>query len=251
LVKRKSSIVFLLVAVLCGLIAAVLSGTLLSSYAQMVDVVAVVGDIGPGEQLSAGAVSKVSLPAAAVPADAVLNIADAEGRFLRFGLVGGSVVRTAHLAEGVQGGQLSAALTYVEEPHMRAFAIPFSGIISVGGAITQNDRVDLIAGIVVDEEPVARIIARGVRVLSVIPEGQGVPSVILAVSPEQAEELVFVLENGVLYAALNPFGADTDAAITEGFYTISEFAKRHAGGEVVVDPPEDEPEPAPEEEAVQ
>lgn len=229
--KRKSGIVFLLVAVACGLVAAVLTGTVLLSYTRTVDVLVVTKDIGPFERLDRSVIGVVSMPAVAVPSDAVLRLEEVDGRYPRFGLARETVIRHSHIAQWVQGGPLSAMLTHTEEPDKRAFAIPFSGIISVGGTIGREDRIDLIASLTIGEgnvkESTSKVIARNVRVLNVVSEGQGVPSIIVVVTPEQAEELVFLLENGKVYGVLNPYDSDVEAAFTHGLYTVYTFMERH------------------------
>jgi hypothetical protein len=47
---------------------------------------------------------------------------------------------------------------------------------------------------------------------------------------------VFLLENGKVYASLNPYGTDTGAAFTPGVYNVDTFMNRHIRQEVISEP---------------
>ena len=225
--NRRSGIAFLLMAVVCGLAAAIMTGWLLVSYSRTVDVLVVTKDIEPYEQLDGSVIGVVSLPAAAVPSDAVFNLEDVNGKHVRFGLARESVLRSSHLLDGEYGGPLAAVLSSTEEPQARAFALPYGETVAIGGAVRKEDRIDLIASLSVSGISMAKIIARNVRVIDVVSGGEGISSIVVTVTPEQAEELAFLLENGKVYAALNPYDADLGAAATQGFYTADAFLSRH------------------------
>jgi Flp pilus assembly protein CpaB len=229
--KRNTGVVFLVCAIGFALVAAVLVGTMLSSYTKTAQVLVAVGDIGQYEKIDSSMVGYVSMPVAAVPSDAVTNLDEVEGKYTQASLLKDTVIRQGHIADEVKGGLLAAKLTYTEEPDMRAFALPYDAVVSVGGNVRKEDRVDLIASLSIAEGQVresnAKIIARNVRVLDVVNNESGIASIIIAASPELVEELVFLLENGKVYASLNPYDADTDAALTDGFYTVDKFLRRH------------------------
>jgi Flp pilus assembly protein CpaB len=231
--RKKSSVIFLVVAVICGVIAALLTGTVLTNYTQVTDVLVVTEDIGQYEPIDSSLVSKVEMPAAAVPSDAVLDVGFFEGKFTRTGLAAGDVLRKAHLADDVPGGgAMAARLTYTEGPDKRALALPNSSVITVGGTVTKGDTIDLIAVLTISEGDVrssnAKTIGHGVKVLDVISPEQGDGAIIVVVEPKQAEELVFLMENGKVYAVLNPYDVDKNASITDGFYNSDTFIQRHS-----------------------
>jgi len=239
--KRKSNIMFLLVAVVCGLVAAFLVGMMLLSYTRTVDVCIMNQDIGPYERIDSSMISVISMPAAAVSSDAILKVEEVDGKFTKYGLARETVIRQIHIADSdlTKGGPLASVLTNTEDPDKRAFALPLDLVISVGGSIGKEDRIDIIASLNVASgtvtEPTTKIIARNVRVLDVITGGDGFASIVIVVTPEMAEELVYLLENGKVYAVLNPYEPDVKAADTDGFYTAEKFLSRHTGSFEVPD----------------
>ncbi len=235
--SRKSGIAFLVIAVICGLVAAVMTSWLLASYARNVDVLVVIDDVEPFERLDLDMVGIVSVPVAAVSPDAILgkDKDSIEGRYTRFGLVRETVLRDSHLLDELgDNNPLAAMLSVGEGVSERAFAIPLSDEVAVGGAIEKEDHIDLIASIYVaesgTEETSVKVIARDVRVVDVVSSEDGVPSLIVIVTPRQAEELVFLLENGKLYAMLSSYDEDSVVDVKDdGFYTIDTFVERHRG----------------------
>ena len=223
--RRKSGALFLIGAILFALIAALLTAGLIRSHTETKDVVAVVRDVKAFEKLTSSDLTVMTVPAAAVPDDAVTRVEDVEGQYIEFGLLTQTIVRQGHIP-GVGGSSLSAKLTVSELSQMRAFALPYDNVITLGGKIEPENRIDIVGAIKLEEEGAAtRTIAQNIRVLDVIAGEQA--AVIIAVEPALAEELVFLLENGKVYASLNPYDADSAAAATRGVYNMDTFINRH------------------------
>jgi Flp pilus assembly protein CpaB len=223
--RRKSGTLFLVGAILFALTAALLTAVMIRSHTETKDVVAVVRDVKAFEKLTLSDLTVMTVPAAAVPGDAVTRVEDVEGQYIESGLLTQTILRQGHIS-GVGGSSLSAQLTISELSQMRAFALPYENVITFGGKIEPEDRIDIVGAIKLEDEgAAAKTIAQNVRVLDVITGEQA--AVIIAVEPALAEELVFLLENGKVYASLNPYDADTTAAATRGVYNMDAFINRH------------------------
>jgi Flp pilus assembly protein CpaB len=229
--KRNSGTLFLVGAIVFALAAAYLSAVMIRSYTETKDVVAVVRDVKAFEKLDQSDLALVTVPTASVPADAVTRAEDVAGQYVEIGLLKETILRQGHIS-GVGGSSLAAKLTYSEASLMRAFALPYDNAITFGGKIEEEDRIDIVGAISLEHGGIAaKIIAQNVRVLDVITGEQA--AVIIALKPEAVEELVFLLENGKVYASLNPYGADTGAASTPGVYNVDTFMNRHIRQEVI------------------
>lgn len=223
--RRKSGALFLVGAILFALTAALLTAVMIRSHTETKDVVAVVRDVKAFEKLTSSDLTVITVPAAAVPGDAVTRVEDVEGQYIETGLLTQTILRQGHIS-GVGGSSLSAQLTISELSQMRAFALPYENVITFGGKIEPEDRIDIVGAIKLEDEgAAAKTIAQNVRVLDVITGEQA--AVIIAVEPALAEELVFLLENGKVYATLNPYDTDTTAAATRGVYNMDAFINRH------------------------
>ncbi|MCR3923193.1 MAG: SAF domain-containing protein, partial [Firmicutes bacterium] len=122
--RRKSATLFLIAAIVFALAAAVLTGSMVRSYTETKDVVAVVRDIKAFEKLELSDLGIVTVPAASVPGDAVTRAEDVTGQYVETGLLKQSVLREGHIS-GIAGSRLSAKLTHSELSQMRAFALPY------------------------------------------------------------------------------------------------------------------------------
>ncbi len=227
--KRKTGTLFLVGAIIFALAAAFLTAVMIRSYTETKDVVTVVSDVKAFERLEKSVLTLMTIPVAAVPADAITRIEDVQDKFIKTGVLKETILRQGHISDEFGGSSLSAKLTYTEEADMRAFALPYENIITFGGRIEEEDRIDIVASLNIEEgkvrESSAKVIAQNVRVLDVV-TGE-LKAIIIAVTPNQAEELVFLLENGKVYASLNPYEADTSAASTEGVYNVDKFMNLH------------------------
>lgn len=245
--KKKSGAVFLILSIGFAVAAAMFTGVVLNSYVKTSNVLVVVQEIEPYQMIERSHVGVLSIPTNAVPDDAVTDIDSVVGKYAKSGLLKDTIIRRGHLVDDMQGSSVSAMLTQTENPNMRAFALPYDAIISIGGMVNKEDRIDLIATLKLSEGDfhgtIAKLIARNVRVLGVTTDSQNLASIIVAVTPEQAEELAFLLEDGKVYACLNPYDSNMEASVTEGLYDTQKFLDRHLQSPTVDLPVfDDEPE---------
>lgn len=223
--RRKSATLFLVGTIVFALTAAFLTATMIRSHTETKEVVAVVRDVKAFEKLTPSDVAVITVPAAAVPGDVVTRVEEVVGQYVDTGLLTQTILRQGHIS-GVGGSSLSAKLTNSELSQMRAFALPYENVVTFGGKIESEDRIDIVGAINLEEEgAAAKTIAQNVRVLDVVTGEQA--AVIITVEPALAEELVFLLENGKVYASLNPYEADIAAAATRGVYNMDAFINRH------------------------
>lgn len=208
--------------VVLAAIAALLSYVAIASYAEVDEALVLRQDVDPFDELSADMLVAQEMPAAAIPDDALRDLERVEGKYSKGKLLSGTVLEEGHLAEQEGGSLMSAALTYTEDENMRAFPLPYDELTTVGGTIHEEDRIDLLASFPTpDGQTGVTIVSESTRVLDIHREND-FEAVVIAVTYEQAEELALLLQEGEVYASLNPYEAVL--ADTDGYITINELA---------------------------
>lgn len=225
--KPRSGVVFLLLGVLVAAGAAVLAVQIVRGLSETTPVVVAVRDLAPYQPVTADDIRVADVPAVSVPGDAARQPEQVVGRYTRDALYAGDMVRERRLAD-VRGdrGLLAAQVTELKDPAVRAFALPHDAVSAVGGEIAPGDRVDIIASVKIDagnslQVGVGKIVAANVLVLKVTgggsqEEGSGKGTVIVALKPDQIEDIAFALTSGQVRFALNPYTTDVAAAQTQG-----------------------------------
>lgn len=233
--------VAVIVAIVCALGAALLSVVYLKSLAPKPPVVepevarvvvaVPVADLVPGERLTS-----LKLTTKEVDRDTL----DPSVLIKHGQLLGQTLVTPAPAGEPISRSQLAAysmeaGLSYMVPKGMRAVTVSADNISGVGGFLKLGDRVDVLATFDVGHEVVTRTILQDVEILglgaeALVPrvkrkeptegegEGEGaetqkaekIPSVTLAVTPQQAQVLVLSANKASLHLALR---AKTDAEI--------------------------------------
>jgi len=158
---------FLLLAFMCAALAAGAAAWLLHVSLPQKTVLVAAADIGPRGQIPASAVRKVSLPAAGVPDDALVDEASLSGKVARGFIPAGTVLREAMLQPRWSAGA-AGALAEIG-PEYRLVALPVSLDTSVGNCVAAGDRIDLYA---VGRDGRHALVASNVLVFS----GPGLPS---------------------------------------------------------------------------
>lgn len=242
--QRGGGLLFLVAAVLTGLLAAVLAVRAIAGREVRIQVYVAKQEIAAFAPLQPEQFELTQVPATLVPADAVKDLKEAEGRYARGLLLTGTVLRQGHLATARTPGAVTARLTEANLPGARALAINVDLAAGVGGTIQAGDKVDVIAAVKVDNgadaggaTPLAKVVARAVPVLhSMPPNDSGRKGyVVLQVSPELAEEIIFTQMAGTVHLQLNPYNADARAAETKGM-TPQRFVDKY--GLAMAAPPE-------------
>ena len=232
--QRSGGMVILVVSVVAGLLAAVLSVSFLRGVAGTVTVLVATQEIAPYTPLTPGMFAAQQMPGAAVPADAIKDPSALNGRFVRGLMLPGTVIRQGHLATASGGsGSLAAQLTDTGAPGMRAMAIPVDNATGVGGGVHPGDRIDIVAAVRVEQQNgptvlYSKTIARNVPVLHrTESDGTSKSTVVVMVTAQQAEDIAFTQVAGTAYLTLAPYRAETEPAKTSGV-TPDSFIKRHS-----------------------
>ncbi|HWI66248.1 MAG TPA: Flp pilus assembly protein CpaB [Symbiobacteriaceae bacterium] len=232
--QRSGGMVILVVSIVAGLIAALLSVSFLKGVARSTTVLVATQEISAFTPLSASMFTTQQLPSSAVPADAVKDVSALTGRYARTIILKGTVIRQGHLATSTgSSGSLAAKLTETGQAGMRALAIPVDNATGVGGTIQAGDKVDVIAAVRVERQngpatTFSKVIARGIPVLhQTAAEGTSKATVVVMVSPQQAEEIAYAQLAGTIYLATNPYRIDVEAEKPTTGVTPDSFLQRY------------------------
>lgn len=218
---KKQGIGFLIASVITALCAALLVVQVLKRINETQPVVVAVRDLEPYKQVTRDDVKIQEVPVISIPQDAIRKIEDIAGQYLRDRIYAGEVIRKARIADTAPGKSVTTAkLTELGRPDLRAFALAFNEETGVGGDIKPGDRVDIIASVKMDAGNasigVGKIVARNVLVLDVKQESKGNNVLVVALTPQQIEDIAFSLTSGSVRFALNPLNTDEAAANTQG-----------------------------------
>lgn len=230
----------LLGALLCALLAAWANVQFLKSREQKVKVLVVDKEIQPFTAIAADAIKVKEVHAEAKPADAVVDAELLKEKYSRTVLVKGDVIRESHLV-AASGSNLAARLSVEGAHDKRAMAIQVNASTSVAGTLREGDPVDVLvavqgaasgSGSSSSAGTLAKIIAQRVPVLLVQKSQEGGlggssgMTVVLQVSPKQAEEIAFAQAQGMVWLITSPYeGAET--AATDGV-TLNTFMGQYA-----------------------
>lgn len=233
--QRSGGLVILVISIVAGLMAALLSVSFLRGVARTTMVAVATQEIQPFTPLAPEMFTMQQMPGAAVPPDAITEIAAIQGKFARTLLLPGTVLRSGYLASGTgRSGSLAARLTETGAAGTRALAIPVDNATGVGGTVQAGDRVDIIAAVRIDRQNApsvqfSKIIARGVPVLYKTDEtSQDRGTVVVQVTPQQSEEIAYAQIAGKIYLATNPYRVDHESEKTQGV-TPDSFLQRYGG----------------------
>lgn len=231
--KNKAAY-FVAASVALAAIAAVVAVYSVRVATHLVPVVVAARDIDAYSEITPMSVRMEEVPAGAVTADTLRSLDEAAGKYARTAILAGTPVRKANLATAGGHGLLAAQLTDMKAPEMRAFAIPYTPDTAVAGRITPGDRVDVVAAVRVESASgtvsMAKIIAAGVEVLDVTQQSATADTkqtVVVAVTPAQAEDIAYALVAGSVRLALNPYNSDLTAATSTHGVTGATFLASH------------------------
>jgi pilus assembly protein CpaB len=210
--------VILVVSIVAGLIAALLSVSFLKGVARSTTVLVATQEIPAFTPLTPAMFAVQQLPSSAVPSDAVTDMSALTGRYARTIILKGTVIRQGHLATASGAtGSLAAKLTETGQPGMRALAIPVDNATGVGGTVQAGDKVDVIAAVRVERQngpatTISTIIGKAIPVLArTEADGTAKATIVVMVTPKQAEEIAYAQLAGTIYLATNPYRTDVEA----------------------------------------
>ena len=200
-----------------------------------VPVVVAAQDIQPFTRITAADVKIDMMPRSAVRHGMFPNVNAVIGKVPNTEIPQGWPVSAQALEPNTPGGILTAQITAEKNPELRAVPLKLDDITSLGGQISPGDRVDVVGAMKLpvnggSTQPVCRIIARNVKVLNIIKGGNNsIAGVILAMTPQQDQELQFAQSSGTISLALNPVDADVTAANTSPTTAYSFVTKMLSG----------------------
>lgn len=229
--KKAGNALFLLAAVCFALGAAYMTVQTIRGFNEVAPVVVAARDIPPYTQVTRDDVKVADVPTAAIPSDAITKLDAIVGKYLKSPVYKGDVIRAARIATVTGPDSLmSAKVTELGRPDLRAFALPYTAENGVGGEIKAGDRVDIVASVKMDtpngQVGCGKIVGRGVPVLTAQLGGQNsTGTIIVALTPQQIEDIAFALTSGQVRFALNPYNADEKAAETTGVTSQDWLAK--------------------------
>lgn len=246
--KKNRSIYVVIVGIVLGLIAAVLMYMGISSYTGMVKVVAASKEIPAFTVINEADIKLIDVPkefAKNKASDKNLVI----GRVSRTIIPADTAVQQEFLAEkgNSSSSLLSTKLSDLQNEKLRAFTIPVDQISGCGGEMKPGDLVDIIGSfsIVIPEnenqpqsqsqsssksqqkEVISKLLAGQVLVLKTLGEKTEIEGIVVAVEPQQAQEIQFALQAGKISVALNPYNPDQEASKTTTT-TVQSFIKKYA-----------------------
>lgn len=142
-------------------------------------------DLTRGTELASSALSVRRIPEPFHPPGALTTMDQAIGRLLAADVLAGEPLTEARLAG--EGGPVAAMVP----PGLRAAPV---AVATPPGLLAPGDRVDVLATFAAGQ-PRTETVVSGAEVLSILGPGgdgfEGLPTVVLLVSPEDAESLAF------------------------------------------------------------
>ncbi len=224
----------LIVAVACGLLAALLSYLYLkrpASYQQQVqapktvEVIVATQQIETGTRISTEMVQVKSIPEDQVPKGAITQIGEATGRVAIAPIKPGDILTDKNVRKPTS----ALGLSFLVPEGMRAVTVAVDEVSGVGWLVKPGDRVDVLGTFELPNNvTVARIVLQDVELLAigsqVVPEEEPTPAegegkkatqpkrqttATLAVTPEEAQKLILADTQGKLRLALRRAGDST------------------------------------------
>ncbi|MGA9904718.1 MAG: Flp pilus assembly protein CpaB, partial [Terriglobales bacterium] len=174
-----------------------------------VPVVVATGDIQVGNKLAASDVRVITLPQSAIPPGAYSSPAKVVGRGAILPMSKGEFVLSNKLAALNAGSGLPSMIPQ----GMRAVSVRVNDVVSVAGFVQPGTHVDVLATGSQGSERQTKTVLENVLVLAVgksldrnpSPDAQTAPVITLAVSPDDAQKLALVSQEGRIQLSLrNP-----------------------------------------------
>jgi len=217
----------IVIAVVCGLLAALLTFFYLSKLQQRavpeetvrnVELVTPLHDIAAGTVIHSEMLQTAEVPEDEVPAGAVRSPTQISGQVAQVNLVAGQAITRSQVQSPTQ-------LSYRVPDGMRAVTVAIDPVVGVAGFLKPGDRVDVIATFDIDEVTITRTILQNIELLAigttattpkpekppaegekaeVKPAEKEQPNATLAVDPKQAQTLILSDARGKLRLALRP-----------------------------------------------
>lgn len=222
--SKTKGLLFIVAALVTGFLAVSIVLSVGSKMAPSVPALEAVRDIKMGTPLDRSMFQEVKLAEASLPSQMVDPNIDFTGLVAAKDISVGDILREpAILSLEGSPALFSARLRALGDPNLRAVEVPTGSVEGLITGMAPNDRVDLIAvyeeieptehdiGVTFEKNLVTKTIIKGAPVLGVKTEGAEIEDgeatmLVVALTPEQVEELAYYRTVGTIYAALRPFG---------------------------------------------
>lgn len=232
-ITKKSSVVMLMFAVI---LAAAGSYGLLKLHRAMVGSVPVVVatvNIQPHTQIAPEMLTVHEYAEGLTQKGMFTSPQDAVDKITRGYIPAGTPLYSQQLADPGDN-TLTTQLSELQRPDYRGKSLPVEAIVGLNGRISPGDRVDLVGALQAplkgQQTKIAHTFAKDVEILEVIGVGEAMRGITVAVNPQQAQDMDFVINNGgKIGIALRPYNA-TDI-VTEPTTPETFMAKLFAGVE--------------------
>lgn len=234
--SKNTSGYFLLLALVAALAAGVLGVKMVQRFTSALPVVVAKADISAYTPITSEMLTVVNLPKAAIQKGMFANAEGTIGKVPKTLIPAGTPISQSFLAVGGQGSLMTTQISEFDNPKLRAVKLNCD---SMDGKIVTGDRVDVIGSMKLPvggiQQPVSQIIGIQVPVLGITGEPQKPTGIILALTPQQAQDAAFAETAGTIKLALNPYQPDADASKTTPTTSESFVAKYIAPNKQIVE----------------
>lgn len=209
--QTKTGITFILLAVICAVIAGVLVFFAGFKIAPSVPALVAAQEIQAGDPLEPEMFRETKLAKAGLPEGIISPGANLSTLMARHGMAEGDILRTFGVVdnEDFTASLLSARLTVLDDPNLRAVEVPIEAAAGMLAGMKAGDRIDVVSVSASDSTNVqqSHTIIENAKVVGVSPAGESSGGVlVIAVTPEQAETFFLARVKGKVFATLRPFG---------------------------------------------
>ena len=216
--KKNNSFYILLLGIIAALVAAYGTIQIINRAVNVVPVVVAATEIQPYTIIHEDQLKVDMLPRAGVKKGMYPNIKSVVGKVSKTQIPAEWPISANALAIDTPGSVLTAQISEEDNPDLRAVPLKLDHIGSLGGKIASGDRVDVVGAMKLPVnggvQPVCRIVAKNIKVLDLIMGEKNVEGVILAMTPQEYQELQFAQSSGTIALALNPYKTNINAADT-------------------------------------
>jgi len=234
--KKRYNFLIILLAVVCGLLAAGLVYMAGQKATPSVPVLAAKTEIAAGDPLEKSMFKEVLMPPAGLPEGTLKPNTPLENAVAKHALSAGDILRKTHIIryDSTDIPLLSARLKALQKNELRAVEVPaVESVEGMLGGMKAGDRVDIISVTPIEEGSKKEIISQKIigsaPVIGVRPPGDGPGVLIVALTETQVNKFFLAGEMGKVYASLCPFGYEEKS--TENKIKALSSTDITAGGE--------------------
>lgn len=232
--KKGGSFYILVFGIVFGLVAAFGVIQIINQATSAVPVVKATEKIAPFTRINKTQVTVEMVARSAFKEGMMNNVEAVWGRVSKTEIPAGWPVSEESLAQNTPGSALTAQISEKKNPNLRAVPLKIDNITNFSGKLTPGDRVDVIGAMKLPVnggvQLVTKIIASNVDVIDVGRNGdKNIEEAILAITPQQAQELKFAESSGTISLLINPYETDVNAANTSPTTSYSFVTKMLSG----------------------